>query len=93
MATRKKELEMLACGQDVLAKAADDEPVFILRAQDSFAPDVILFWAERVAWMSGRFGSDNKQSDATATKIAEARALAYEMRAWQERTGRAKVPD
>lgn len=27
-----------------LAKAADDAPIFVLRAQDGSAPEVILYW-------------------------------------------------
>ena len=29
------------------AKAADDEPIFVLRAKDALAPDVVRYWADR----------------------------------------------
>lgn len=34
--------------QDPENKIAEDEPVFLLRAKDVFAPDVIDFWAKLV---------------------------------------------
>lgn len=91
MATRAKELEMLAGGQGCLAKAADDEPVFILRGQDRYAPEVVERWADLVSLLSNQ--GDQELVDQRRGKIREARALAHEMRAWQARTGRAKVPD
>ena len=31
--------------QDPAGKIAADEPVFLLRAQDKFAPEVVAYWA------------------------------------------------
>ncbi len=70
---------------------SEDEPVFLLRAQDRFAPNVVEFWAEHVEAMTR--GNLGENIEKTKAKLAEARAIAHEMRAWQERTGRAKVPD
>ncbi len=30
-----------------LANAGDDEPIFVLRAQDEFAADLVVLWASR----------------------------------------------
>jgi uncharacterized protein (UPF0147 family) len=71
----------LKSNDSCLAKAADDEPIFVLRAQDKSAPRTVRRWA-----------SDNKATLDRA-KYEEAHALADEMEAWQARTGRAKWPD
>lgn len=63
-------------------KAKLDEPVFVLRAQDSIAPEVVEMWA---LTLSMRGPSDNP-------KVAEARQCAAAMRAWQEIHG-CKIPD
>lgn len=60
------------------AKAADDEPLFVLRAQDMLAPYVVEVWAAEAA----RFGVG-------AEKVAAARRLAGMMRDWPGR----KLPD
>jgi hypothetical protein len=59
-------------------KAAPDEPVFVLRAQDVLAPSVIRFWAD----MAGVRG-------VARAKIEEAYALANQMEQYRFR----KVPD
>lgn len=87
-----EELGPLSC----LDKAADDEPVFVLRAQDRFAPDVVEHWAVLVQTRNG---------GRPTPKTTEARQLAKAMRQWQRveqvdpDTGqrrsvdRSKVPD
>lgn len=62
---------------DCLRKAADDEPIFVLRAQDKTAPDAIRLWAE------------TNRSTLTHEKYQSARDLANEMEAWPDR----KYPD
>lgn len=59
-------------------KAADDEPLFVLRAQDCLAPMVVEFWAELAAKLR-----------CEPTKILEAYRCAQAMREWPTR----KVPD
>lgn len=81
MTTALEELTAANAGKGTLGKAADDEPVFILRAQDEFAPEIVERWALRLETVAGR-----------TPKVREARALAHKMRAWQEMNG-AKVPD
>jgi hypothetical protein len=57
-----------------LNKARPDEPVFVLRAQDKFAPDLVDQWADR-AELNGTAPS----------KVDEARKLADQMRLWPVR--------
>lgn len=60
------------------AKAADDEPLFVLRAHDKSAPGLVRQWAHSHEKRNG----PNPKSD-------EARKLADEMEAWPNR----KWPD
>ena len=62
-------------------KAADDEPIFVLRAKDVLAPQVVEQWADAAE----RHGTPE-------AKVAEARALAVQMRVWQI-SHVAKIPD
>ncbi len=62
-----------------LQKAADNEPIFVLRAQDNFSPHVIDIWATLAASTLGR----------DHPKVLSAYALADEMRKW----GFRKNPD
>jgi hypothetical protein len=59
----------------------EDEPFFILRAQDSFAPEVVELWA----FTAKMRGSSQK-------KVEAARACAERMREWQKEHG-SKIPD
>lgn len=78
MATAKIEREMAAAGRGCLGKAADDEPVFILRGQDMISPQLVEEWADIA-----------EHHKCSADKVAEARALALKMRGWFPR----KFPD
>ncbi len=60
------------------AKAADDEPLFVLRAQDKLAPVLIRLWAS-LAEMGGLHPA----------KARDARLIADEMELWPNR----KMPD
>lgn len=57
-----------------LNKAADHEPLFVLRGKDAIAPEVVEKWAQRAE----ELGIHEPR------KIAEARALANQMREWRE---------
>lgn len=57
-----------------LNKAADDEPVFVLRGQDMCAPQHVRDWADH-AELRG----------CAPEKVAEARALANAMEQWPTR--------
>jgi hypothetical protein len=83
MATKREELEKLARGEGCLAKAADDEPIFILVGDDKFAPALVVLWVE----LAITFGSPRG-------KFQEAARLLTRMRQWQEdHPDRVKVPD
>lgn len=62
-------------------KAAADEPIFVLRAQDLLAPTIVADWACRAKTLGV-----NKE------KVMAARRCAREMLSWQ-RSHTAKVPD
>jgi hypothetical protein len=65
-----------------LKKAADDEPIFVLRAKDKCAPGAVIDWINRAT----EAGCVNEE------KIAEAYALVNAMKEWQRNNG-CKVPD
>jgi hypothetical protein len=62
-------------------KAAEDEPLFTLRAQDMLAPMVVRAWAD-AARLAG----------SPASKVDDALQTANEMDAWQA-ANHSKVPD
>lgn len=66
---------------ECLSKAHDDEPIFVLRAQDRFAPLMVETWA-RLA----------EAVNCPVPKVDEAIRLADQMRDWQESNG-SKYPD
>ena len=78
MGLAKIEREMAASGKGCLGKAADDEPVFILRAQDSLAADLVELWSIRA-----------RSAGCPVDKTRKAMELAEEMRRWPIR----KNPD
>jgi len=72
MATAKMERAAARRGEDCLGKSHDNEPVFILRAQDVLAADLVALWACRAS--RGRVPEE--------AKINEAYDVARAMRAW-----------
>lgn len=90
MAWAEVERDLAARGLGCLGRAASDEPVFILRAQDMLAPQIVEAWADDLeAATRDEIGVRRSWYD---RKVREARALAHEMRAWQE-LNRKKLPD
>jgi hypothetical protein len=79
MATKNQEVQNLRQGIGCLGKAADDEPLFILRAQDMLAPDLVRRWA-RLAAMQTPGGTGTE-------KTKEALDLANQMEEWAHNTG------
>jgi hypothetical protein len=79
MGTKAEETAPGATG--CLAKAGDDEPLFILRAKDMVAPGVVRVWAHYA-----------RGAGAPEEKVQEALAAADRMEQWQKANGR-KVPD
>lgn len=61
-----------------LGKAQDDEPIFVLRAQDRLAPALVRRWADEA-----------ERAGCPAGKVAEARTVADAMERWPTR----KLPD
>lgn len=92
MATKREVVNATMNGYGALGRAAADEPVFVLRARDTFAPGVVETWCARVNGEMLRMDRLDPKFTQLGEKIMEARALAHEMRAWQERNG-SKVPD
>ena len=72
MAKAKIERERAARGEGCLGKAADEEPVFILRGQDRLSAPLVDMWADH-AELHG----------CAPEKVEGARKLARAMRAWQ----------
>lgn len=70
----------LARADSCLNRAADDEPLFVLRAQDRFAAFLVEQWAD----MASRI------ADTPHDKVIEALQIARDMRAWR---GPHKLPD
>lgn len=66
--------EELSNPNSCINKAADEEPVFVLRAQDLLSDVLVDLWARRA--------EENGASDA---KVSSARELAQKMRAWPTR--------
>lgn len=62
-------------------KAADDEPIFVLRAQDMLAPTVVRDWAARA-----------HAAGSPQAKVQEALDCADQMDEWQN-LNTTKVPD
>lgn len=65
-----------------LAKAHDDEPIFILRSRDQLAHHVLQYWIELARLYS-----------CPPEKVAEAQRLLDQMKVWAHRHGGAKLPD
>jgi len=66
-----------------LLKAADDEPIWVLRGQDQTTPRAIRAWAMLA-----------EQEGAPRAKVEEALDDAKAIEAWQyQNPGRVKVPD
>lgn len=84
MFTKKEVLEAALRGEGCLGKAADDEPVFVLRAQDALAADLVDKWAIYTTVAMPSVGAE-----ASGHKVTEAKQIAEAMRSWPVR----KHPD
>jgi hypothetical protein len=75
--------EALRPGCGCLGRAALDEPVFILRAQDILAPRVVVRWAHLA-----------EQAGSPQDKVRAALQVAKQMADWQANNQhRVKLPD
>lgn len=67
------------------AKAAMDEPLFVLRAQDKSAPQFVRAWAEKFRQHHLKAGTTGYELAAAITKHTEALSVADAMEAWKTR--------
>lgn len=65
-------------GEGPLAKAADDEPVFLLRGQDNLAAELVGKWATLASVMVPSVDEGSR----FAIKVAEARQISDAMHHW-----------
>lgn len=77
--------------QDPAGLIPEDEPVFLLRGQDIFAPDCLLLWAKKVI-EHGKAEPDRDKKAGLAHMALLAMEQAMKMRDWQVHT-KAKIPD
>ena len=78
--------------ESTLNKADEDEPLFILRAQDKLAPQVVRLWAASL--LAALLGDGENASQAQVDKVTRAMKLAIDMEAWQaQHSARVKIPD
>jgi hypothetical protein len=83
--TAKELREATLRGEGPLAKAHDDEPVFLLRGQDNLAAELVGKWATLASVMVPSIDENSVK----AKKVAEARAISDAMHAWPHK----KDPD
>jgi hypothetical protein len=79
MATKAETLAQAARGEGCLGKAADDEPVFVLRAKDPAAVLAVRIWCS-IALALGAHEPE---------KIADAEVEASRMQCWRDAQGQA----
>lgn len=77
MATKREALK-----KGCLVNAADDEPVFIIRAQDMVGPAAVRAWAEYA-----------RRAGTPEAKCKGAEQVAKDMELWRQKHGGGKVPD
>ena len=77
-----KRNEEVARIDSCLNKAHDDEPIFVLRANDELAPAIVGTWAADYE-VSKRRAQGGQLTEKQNTKVDEAWKLAEEMRAWR----------
>ena len=75
-----KKSDEVSISTSCLNRAADDEPIFTLRANDPTAPGVVRSWAARYKWRKQVAGEWDNRARA---KYTEAMTLAREMEEWK----------
>lgn len=79
-------------GIEYLQGLPADEPVFVLRAQDAYAPSTVGSWAAMCLSNNTVDEDGQPRYPKTRDKGRQAMALSDEMRTWQAEHG-SKVPD
>lgn len=69
-----------------------DEPCFVFRARDAFAPAAVRSWAVMCCSCGSTNAKEHEKTAGTRAKGRRAMALADEMREWQGKYG-SKLPD
>ena len=77
---KKHELAQAMRGEGALGRARDDEPVFVLRAQDKFSATLVELWANLVE--TEAVGTSTLTRD-REEKIRNARMTARDMALWE----------
>lgn len=77
--TAKELREATLRGEGPLAKAADNEPVFLLRAQDNLSAQLVEMWAIQASVM---VPSADDKGHTLDKKVTEARQIADAMHHW-----------
>jgi hypothetical protein len=89
MATKCEEIARLSKKDGPLFKASEDEPIFVLRAQDKFFVPLVRLWIELV-----EMDAPDPPTEAVAQKVMEVVELANAAVIWQaQHKDRVKVPD
>jgi hypothetical protein len=76
----------LSIGTSCLSRAAHDEPIFVLRANDPLAAQTVRQWARDYRY--AKTDANGRTTDQQHTKYLEANALADQMDAWRKLTKR-----
>lgn len=80
-----KKRDELANPNSCINRAEDDEPVFVLRAHDPAAPEIVREWAD--AYASRKEDKQGEMTEQQRAKYREALDLAKQMEAWQKEKG------
>lgn len=88
MSTKRDEL---ANPNSCLNKAADDEPIFVLRANDPVAAMIVRQWADLYVIEKREYSTDGTLTHAQLSKAQEARGLANQMDSWLREAKRPAV--
>lgn len=88
MATKREVLEGMMRGEGCLGKAADGEPIFVLRANDLTASITIHKWANYVEQAADNV-SDPKKKAKMIAKAKQAHSIADQFAEWSTK----KLPD
>ena len=65
-------------------RAKDDEPIFVLRANDESAPDIVRMWA---LWYKRSKGGLRVMSERQRVKYHDAVELSNQMEDWADKGG------
>lgn len=67
------------------ARAAEDEPLFVLRATDKLAPDLVRQWAEQYRQKHIKAGTSGRELARVILKHEDALQLAGEMQDYRDK--------